>query len=92
MKKNASLSTSKPRLRVGLQDVSEAEFADAVREKMGKQRVSIMLDASIIAFFKERAGERGYQTLINQALHDVMRGEHLEATLRRVLREERHPA
>lgn len=92
MKKNASPDTSKPpRLRVGLRDVPEAEFAEAVRATLGKQRVSIMLDTSVIAFFKAKAGERGYQTLINQALQDAMRGDQLEATLRRVIREEVHP-
>jgi len=78
-----------PRLRVGLKDVNHEEFARAVREKLGKQRVSIMLDSAVIAFFKAKAGgDRGYQTLINQALYDAMRGEEIEATLRRVIREE----
>jgi hypothetical protein len=49
-----------------------------------------MLDGSVIAFFKAKAGKRGYQTLINQALHQVMTGEQIEATLRRVIREELH--
>ena len=56
----------------------------------GQQRVSIMLDGSVIAFFKAKAGKRGYQTLINQELHQVMTGEQIEATLRRVIREELH--
>ena len=30
----------------------------------------------------------GHQTLINQALHQAMQGEQIEATLRRVIREE----
>jgi len=51
-----------------------------------------MLDGSIIAFFKAKAGERGYQTLINQALHQAMTGEQMESTLRRVIREELHTA
>jgi uncharacterized protein (DUF4415 family) len=71
-----------------MQDISREQWALAVREKLGKQRVSIMLDASVIAFFKAKAGDRGYQTLINQALHDVMRGAEIEATIRRVIREE----
>ena len=66
------------------------EFATAVNGHLGKQRVSIMLDGSIIAFFKAKAGERGYQTLINQALHQAMTGEQIESTLRRVIREELH--
>ncbi|ODS93655.1 MAG: hypothetical protein ABS45_01415 [Comamonas sp. SCN 65-56] len=73
---------------MGLKDVGHAEFATAVRERLGKQRVSIMLDGEVLAFFRAKAGERGYQTLINQALHDAMSGERLEATLRRVIREE----
>ena len=40
---------------------------------------------------KAKAGERGYQTLINQALHQAMTGEQIESTLRRVIREELHP-
>ncbi|MCL1861156.1 MAG: BrnA antitoxin family protein [Proteobacteria bacterium] len=79
---------ARAKYRVHMQDVSREQWAAAVREKLGKQRVSIMLDASVIAFFKAKAGERGYQTLINQALRDAMRGEEMEATLRRVIREE----
>ena len=93
MKSTPSPVTSKPpRLRVGLKDVSRDEFAAAAQKKLGKQRVSIMLDASVIAFFKAKAGERGYQTLVNQALHQVMAGEQIETTLRRVIREELHAA
>jgi uncharacterized protein (DUF4415 family) len=91
MKSTPSPTTSKPpHLRVGLKDVDRAEFATAVRERLGKQRVSIMLDGEVIAFFKTKAGERGYQTLINQALHDVMRGEQIEAIIRQAIREELH--
>jgi uncharacterized protein (DUF4415 family) len=77
-------------LRVGLKDVNREKFSAAVNERLGKQRVSIMLDGSIIAFFKAKAGERGYQTLINQALRQAMTGEQIESTLRRVIREELH--
>jgi uncharacterized protein (DUF4415 family) len=76
---------------VGLKDVTREEFSTAVNAHLGKQRVSIMLDGSIIAFFKAKAGERGYQTLINQALHQAMTGDQIETTLRRVIREELHP-
>jgi predicted DNA binding CopG/RHH family protein len=81
-----------PRLRVGLKDVGRQEFSAAVRERMGKRRVSIMLDGEVIAFFRAKAGDRGYQTLINQALHDAMTGKQMEDTLRRVIREEMHTA
>ena len=33
-----------------------------------KQRVNIYLDSAIVEHFKAEAGERGYQTLINEAL------------------------
>jgi uncharacterized protein (DUF4415 family) len=81
-----------PRLRVGLQDVSREEFSAAIQKKLGKQRVSIMLDGAVIAFFKAKAGERGYQTLINQTLHSAMQYETLESALRKVIREELMPA
>ncbi len=78
------------RFRVGGSTASRPDWQAAVRERLGKQRVSIMLDGEVIAFFRAKAGERGYQTLINQALHEAMAGERLEATLRRVIREELH--
>lgn len=54
----------------------------------GKKRLTMYLDAAIVEFFKARAGERGYQTLINEALKQSIEREKLEDTLRRVLREE----
>jgi uncharacterized protein (DUF4415 family) len=89
MKSTSSHTIPKtPRLGVALTDVTRGQSAAAVQERLGKQRVSIMLDGSVIAFFKAKAGERGYQTLINQALHQAMQGEQLETALRRVIREE----
>lgn len=82
---------ARAKLRIGGKEVSHEEFSAALQEKPVKQRVSIMLDASVIAYFKAKAGERGYQTLINQALHQAMEGEQIEATLRRVIREELRP-
>jgi uncharacterized protein (DUF4415 family) len=74
-----------------LKDVGRDEFSSAVRQRPGKQRVNIMLDGEVITFFRAKAGERGYQTLINQTLHNAMTGEQLEDTLRRVIREEISP-
>lgn len=56
----------------------------------GKVRVNIFLDAYVIAYFKTQAGGRGYQTLINEALKENIGHQRLEATLRRVIREELH--
>lgn len=60
----------------------------AVKKHTGKKRVNIMLDVPIIEHFKALAGERGYQTLINAALRDVVRGQQIEDLLRRIIREE----
>jgi uncharacterized protein (DUF4415 family) len=54
----------------------------------GKRRVNMFLDAFIVEYFKAKAGERGYQTLINEALAEYIRSQALEDTLRRVIREE----
>ena len=48
-----------------------------------------MLDTRVIAFFKTKAGERGYQTLINEMLKQSIHQEEIETILRRVVREER---
>ncbi len=47
-----------------------------------------MLDASIVAWFKIQAGDRGYQTLINETLKQAINHHDIESTLRRVVREE----
>lgn len=39
-RKHSSSPTSKPRLRVGLKDVSREEFAAAVGERLGTEQVS----------------------------------------------------
>src|ERR1700739_3981149 len=58
------------RWRIGGKDVSAEEGKVAFRAALraGKTRVNIHLDNDVIAYFKEKAGERGYQTLINAAL------------------------
>ena len=55
----------------------------------GKRRLTMYIDAPVIEYFKAKAGGRGYQTLINEALRQAMGQDDLESTLRRVLREER---
>lgn len=53
-----------------------------------KKRVTLYLDASIVDHFRDLAGERGYQTLINETLKTRLRQADLESTLRKVIREE----
>jgi uncharacterized protein (DUF4415 family) len=69
-------------------DLNRATFRVGRRPAPRKQRVTIMLDTGLIEYFKARAGERGYQTMINEALRQAVERETLEATLRRVVREE----
>lgn len=53
-----------------------------------KKRVTLYLDSVLVERFKEMAGERGYQTLINEALRNAVHQNDLETTLRKVIREE----
>ena len=76
------------KFRVSGKAATRTEWQDAVRARVGKQRISIMLDTPIIEHFKATAGERGYQTLINEALRRAVEGEHLQANLRTMIREE----
>lgn len=82
---------------IDLSDIPEVTDAQMARVTLriggepvpkGKVRVNMYLDAAIVAYFKAQAGGRGYQTLINEALKESIREQDLEATLRRVIREE----
>ena len=53
-----------------------------------KQRVNIFLDGAVIEYFKSKAGERGYQTLINEALKQAIQAESIEGVVRKTIREE----
>ena len=60
---------------------------------MGKTRITIRLDDEILEWFRQQVhsvGGGNYQTMINAVLRDYVRrqNEPLEATLRRVIREE----
>jgi uncharacterized protein (DUF4415 family) len=80
------------KFRIAGQEASKPEWQSSVRAKAGKQRINIMLDAPIVEHFKALAGERGYQTLINDTLRRAVAGERLEADLRAIIREELHSA
>ena len=74
-------------------DFSRGKRGAVVQTPPGKTRITIRLDDDILAWFREQvhqAGGGNYQTLINHALREYMasKSESLEATLRRVLREE----
>lgn len=77
---------------------SEYDFSGARRGAIdpvspGKTRITIRLDDDVLEWFRgqvEAAGGGNYQSLINAALreHVARVEEPLEATLRRVVREE----
>jgi len=75
-------------------EITEEQLKRAVRRVGGKPvarrkvRISMFLDADIVAYFKAQAGGRGYQTLINEALRNSILADDLETALRRVVREE----
>lgn len=58
----------------------------------GKQRITIMLDESIVQAYKAKAGKRGYQTLINETLRRALEIDSVKEALREVIREELHSA
>jgi uncharacterized protein (DUF4415 family) len=71
----------------------KAKRAAVVPIPIGKTRITIRIDDEILAWFREqvdRAGGGNYQSMMNEALRQYIRDakEPLEATLRRVIREE----
>lgn len=74
-------------------DFSKGVRGPILPPEPGKTRITIRLDNEILDWFRavvDRAGGGNYQTLINDALRAHIRRteEPLEATLRRVVREE----
>ncbi len=71
-----------------------AVFRQGLQIVEEKQRITIMLDTVVINYFKNKAGKRGYQTLINETLKQIIlssesaRQKGFEETLRKVIREE----
>ena len=53
-----------------------------------KKRVTLYLDAPLVERFKRMAGDRGYQTLINETLKSSINQADMADTLRQVIREE----
>lgn len=71
-------------------DLDRATFRVGLKPAPRKRRVTILLDTGLVEYFKAQAGERGYQTLINDALRQFMEQNTLEEALRRIIREELH--
>lgn len=81
-------------------DFSKAKRADQIPAlaraqagNAGKERITIRLDADVLAWFRAQVeGGGNYQTLINNALRTHIGDQEgtLERTLRKVIREELH--
>ncbi len=74
-------------------DVASGKLKLVKREYTGvvvqpKQRINIFLDAATVQYFKTKAGERGYQTLINETLKQAIQAESIEGVIRETIREE----
>ncbi len=74
-------------------EFSKGKRGAVVQTDAGKVRITIRLDQEIIDHYKnlvEAAGGGNYQTLINNALLEKVRGadQLLEKKLRRIIREE----
>jgi len=69
-------------------DLDRAQFRVGLKPAPRKRRVTILLDTGLVEYFKAKAGERGYQTLINDTLRQAIERDDLEERLRRIVREE----
>ena len=72
-------------------DFSKARRGPVVPPTQGKTRITIRLDNDVIEHFQamvDRAGGGNYQSLINDALREYIRGARLETVVRRAVREE----
>lgn len=74
-------------------DFTNARRGPVVAPSPGKTRITIRLDDAVVEWFRRQADEAGggnYQTMINEALRQYVfsNPETLEATLRKVVREE----
>ena len=78
-------------------DFSKGKRGAVVPAPKGKTRITIRIDDDILDWFRSQVEESGggnYQTLINAALREHIKGqqESIEVVLRRVVREELHAA
>jgi uncharacterized protein (DUF4415 family) len=72
-------------------DFSKGKRGAVVPPEPGKTRITIRLDNEILDHFRKRVHEMGggnYQTLINDALREYIRGARLEKVVRQAVREE----
>ena len=93
MNKASTANTSPEDVPLRRGDIAAGKLVLRKRQAAGavlpnKQRVNIFLDGHVVAHFKAKAGERGYQTLINETLKLAIQAESLEGVVRKAIREE----
>lgn len=72
-------------------DFSKGKRGAVLPIEPGKTRITIRIDNDVLDYFRnkvEMAGGGNYQTLMNEALREHIRGAHLEKVLRQTVREE----
>jgi uncharacterized protein (DUF4415 family) len=72
-------------------DFSQGRRGAILPPSSGKTRITIRLDHEVLDWFRAQVHARGggsYQALINDALREHIEHQGLEATLRRIVREE----
>lgn len=72
------------------QMISADQGHAAFREALKKKQVNMLIDPDVLEYYRQKAGGRGYQTLINRTLRESMERENLLDALRSVVREELH--
>jgi uncharacterized protein (DUF4415 family) len=72
-------------------DFSKGKRGPVLPPEPGKTRITIRLDNEILDHFRKRVHDMGggnYQTLINDALREYIRGARLEKIVRQAVRQE----
>ncbi len=62
-------------------DLDRAKFRIGLKPSVRKQSITLSLDANLIEYFKLKAGESGYQNLINEILRQAKENEELGKVL-----------
>ena len=92
MKKKSTTATFDDEAPITQGDIDAGKLVlrrrTAGRVVQPKKRVTLYLDAILVDRFKRLAGDRGYQTLINETLKSSVHQADIADTLRQVIREE----
>ena len=59
-------------------DLEHAVFRVGLKPSPRKQSITLDLDENLIEYFKAKAGEEGYQALINEVLRKAIHQEELQ--------------